>query len=176
LLVGLAASIAAGTTLAVTSGSSVAQAARGEHFRTLPVTAVLPHSDAACARRVTRNHWEPRPENSVANHRVPRSAVPWNNTAGWRYWRAFIGKRDRVTGRFTGTTDEIIQWAACKWGIDEDVVRAVAVQESYWKQALRADVEAGRAHSFGLMQIRHDDASGCPRQGRLSGHGAVHRA
>jgi hypothetical protein len=26
-----------------------------------------------------------------------------------------------------GTTDEIIQWAACKWGIDTDVVRAQAV-------------------------------------------------
>jgi autotransporter family porin len=37
---------------------------------------------------------------------------------------------DRVTGNFTGTTDEIIQWAAHKWGIDEDVVRSVATAES----------------------------------------------
>ena len=29
----------------------------------------------------------------------------------------------RVTGNFTGTTDMILQWAACKWGIDEDIVR-----------------------------------------------------
>ena len=29
-----------------------------------------------------------------------------------------------VTGIFTGTTDDIIQWASCKWGIDEDIIRA----------------------------------------------------
>jgi hypothetical protein len=39
-----------------------------------------------------------------------------------------------VTGGATGTTDELIQWAAWKWGIDEDVLRAVAVQESDWHQ------------------------------------------
>ena len=38
----------------------------------------------------------------------------------------------RVTGNFTGTTDEIIQWAACKWGIDEDIVRAQMAKESWW--------------------------------------------
>jgi hypothetical protein len=40
----------------------------------------------------------------------------------------------RVTGHFTGTTDEIIQWAACKWGISDNVLRAVAVRESSWYQ------------------------------------------
>ena len=42
--------------------------------------------------------------------------------------------RPRVDGAFTGTTDEIIQWAACKWGIDEDIVRAQAAKESYWSR------------------------------------------
>ena len=32
----------------------------------------------------------------------------------------------RVTGNFSGSTDEILQWAACKWGVDEDMVRAQA--------------------------------------------------
>ena len=40
----------------------------------------------------------------------------------------------RVDGNFAGTTDEIIQWAACKWGVDEDYVRAQLVAESYWDQ------------------------------------------
>jgi soluble lytic murein transglycosylase-like protein len=31
---------------------------------------------------------------------------------------------------FRGTTDEIIRWAAWKWGIDEDLLRAVAARES----------------------------------------------
>ena len=45
----------------------------------------------------------------------------------------------RVTGNFTGTTDEILQWAACKWGIDEDLVRAQAAIESWWRQDTKGD-------------------------------------
>ena len=37
-----------------------------------------------------------------------------------------------VSGNFVGSTDEIIQWAAWKWGVDEDVIRSVAVTESDW--------------------------------------------
>jgi len=44
-----------------------------------------------------------------------------------------------VTGAFTGSTDMILRWAACKWGIDEDVVRAEAYEESSWNQSLEAD-------------------------------------
>jgi hypothetical protein len=72
---------------------------------------------------------------------------------------------DRVTGTFTGTTDEIIQWAACKWGFDEDIVRAVAVSESSWDQATVGDVteaaslcpvgyQAPCPQSFGLLQVK----------------------
>ena len=131
-----------------------------EYFGTLRVGSVVPRSDSGCASRVTRNPWEPRPANRRANHSVPSAPVRWNNNRGWTYWRAFIAKRRKVTGNFTGTTDEIIQWAACKWGIDENVIRAAAVQESHWQQAFRGDFENGSHHSFGLMQIRHDDAAG----------------
>ena len=57
---------------------------------------------------------------------------------------------DRIDGQFTGTTDEIIQWGACKWGFDEELVRAVAVAESTWYQSTNGD--AGQ--SFGLLQIK----------------------
>jgi hypothetical protein len=40
----------------------------------------------------------------------------------------------RVDGHYTGTTDMILRWAACKWGIDEDVMRAQAWTESKWNQ------------------------------------------
>jgi hypothetical protein len=40
----------------------------------------------------------------------------------------------RVTGAHVGTTDENIQWAACKWGISDNVLRAIAVRESTWTQ------------------------------------------
>ncbi len=33
-----------------------------------------------------------------------------------------------------GTTDEIIQWAACKWGLPDNFLRAEAYTESTWFQ------------------------------------------
>ena len=55
-----------------------------------------------------------------------------------------------MSGHFVGSTDEIIQWAAWKWGVDEDVIRAVAVTESGWHQ----DAVAGDGITFGLMQVK----------------------
>ena len=55
-----------------------------------------------------------------------------------------------MSGRFRGTTDEIIQWAAHKHGIAENVVRAVAVKESWWRMSTVGD----NGDSFGLMQVR----------------------
>jgi hypothetical protein len=34
-----------------------------------------------------------------------------------------------VDGQYTGTTEMIIRWAACKWGVDEDMIRAQATKE-----------------------------------------------
>ena len=34
-----------------------------------------------------------------------------------------------VDGQYTGTTEMIIRWAACKWGMDEDMIRAQAMTE-----------------------------------------------
>jgi hypothetical protein len=80
---------------------------------------------------------------------------------------------DRVTGDFSGTTDEIIQWAACKWGIDVDIVRAQAANESYWnmtnlgdfgsdptacppKHAIGVDGRRGECpQSVGILQVRY---------------------
>jgi len=45
-----------------------------------------------------------------------------------------------VTGGFVGTTDEIIQWGAAKWGIPVDWVRAQYVKESWWNQTTRGDL------------------------------------
>ncbi len=55
-----------------------------------------------------------------------------------------------VNGRFEGTTDEIIQWSAYKWGLDEDLLRAVAVVESWWRMETVGDA----GDSFGLYQVR----------------------
>jgi hypothetical protein len=47
----------------------------------------------------------------------------------------------RINGDFTGTTAEILRWAACKWGINQDIVFAQAAVESWWRQTTKGDWE-----------------------------------
>ena len=56
---------------------------------------------------------------------------------------------DSVTGNFTGSTDMILRWSACKWGIDEDLVRSQAMAESSWDQSNLGDTDT-RCHSQNL--------------------------
>jgi hypothetical protein len=140
---------------------------RGEHdFVTLPVGAYLP-SGQECAARVRhdqRDQQEPRPENTSANQFVAdRVSMP--------IWKDFTEKANRqfvsrIDGKFTGTTGDILTWGACKWGLDADILKAVAVQESDWRQSTVSDESnnprdcVGGATppcptSFGIMQLKH---------------------
>jgi soluble lytic murein transglycosylase-like protein len=101
-------------------------------------------SDWDAANRVVRSP-EIRWRNNWSNNRTPSD---WE-LQDFRN-RSTMPYKDRVTGRFTGTTDDIIEWAAHKHGVDEDVMRAVARQESYW----RNDTVGDNGDSFGLMQMR----------------------
>ena len=129
-----------------------------DHFETVQVGEPLP-TGAACANRVD-DAPEVRPSNNT-----------YNSTAGTNPHNG----RPLVDGNFTGTTDEILQWAACKWGIDEDIVRAQAVTESYWFQTAGGDLTNNQAdchadlrtttgpcpESIGVLQVRygpHEDA------------------
>ncbi len=114
----------------------------GGHFETLPpgTWRSLP-GDRSCAEQVRRSAWEPRPENYVPNHRVPdRDRVRQAFAARPRATEGAYAPRwdrwllQRVSGQFVGTTDEILQWASCKWGVADDVLRAVALRESGWYQ------------------------------------------
>jgi hypothetical protein len=112
------------------------------YFSTLPPGSwqSLP-SDDACTQRVHRSLWEPRPDNTQPNHRMPDEAqvhaalatrpraVQGAYSARWDQWLL-----PRVTGHFTGTTDEVMQWAACKWGLSDNLLRAIAARESGWYQ------------------------------------------
>ncbi len=149
--------------------STVAHAAAappvGGYFSTLAPGSALP-SDATCAQRVRRSPWEPRPENSVANQRVATSvSVPGFTPEDGGTDRRARQLADRVTGDFKGTTDEIIQWAGCKWGFNDDTIRAQAVSESTWYQSTTgdrtstvSDCPAGYAvpcpQSFGVLQVK----------------------
>ncbi|MCL5999390.1 MAG: hypothetical protein M1546_25505 [Chloroflexi bacterium] len=143
---------------------------QGRYFNTLPTGVALP-SDAQCAAAV-----KPRPETMGIN-------TPYNTKRGsQRLAKNFFSSSDplantriasRVTGNFVGSTDEILQWVACKWGIDEDIVRAQVAVESKWKQvnigdwhsnpnrcppghAPGADGREGVCpESWGLMQVKY---------------------
>jgi hypothetical protein len=109
------------------------------HFRTLPPGAVLP-TGAECARWVLKSKQQPevRPGNWQANH-----------TTGQPVGAHFFPAADkpqanavlapRIDGQFTGTTTEILRWAACKWGINQNVVFAQAAVESWWRQSALGD-------------------------------------
>lgn len=133
-------------------------------FVTLGPGATLP-SDSECAGRVRRSSFEPRPGNGTANHTMPPVGLALPDWTGVDS-RANTKIQSRISGRFTGTTDEIIQWAACKWGLDEDILRAVAVNESWWRQTdgndwsdsatqcAKIGKKAPCAQSYGLMQLK----------------------
>ena len=121
-------------------------------FAALPPGSALP-SEAECVARV-----KPQTENKGVN-------APYNTAPGDQHLASdFFGGSDpranteiatRVTGAFTGTTDEILQWAACKWGIDADIVRAQAAIESWWRQPAKGDwgADPGRCppgHGLGV--------------------------
>src|SRR2546430_6336764 len=130
-----------------------------EQLTILPRGATLP-GKTDCASRVHRSSWEPRPDNYGANHRVPTAQqiatlAPWGPDSG-RDPKADALRR-QITGNFTGTTDEIFQWAACKWGIDANLIRAESVQESSWHQSMRGDWTTDRS----LCPSGSWDGTGC---------------
>jgi hypothetical protein len=121
-----------------TTTAPVSRPAAPVRFKTLPPGATLP-SGNHCAAWVRA--W-PLPErkgmNRAANlatgHRLapdffdPGATSPQANRLA-----------ARVDGAFTGTTEQILRWAACKWGVDEDLVRAQAAVESWWRQTTKGD-------------------------------------
>jgi autotransporter family porin len=123
------------TTTSVAASTTTAAPPTGK-FVTLAPSSQLP-TDEECAARVRRAP-ENRPGNDVPNHT--------RGVAGLQPADPYLF--DRVTGNFTGTTDEIIQWASCKWGFDEDVIRAQTAIESWWHQEAKGD--------------RTSDAAACP--------------
>jgi hypothetical protein len=158
-----------------------ARAQSNYHFPALPPHAALP-SGAQCAVAASNgSSWEPRPENSAANHSVPTFVELVSfHLAPIKGSFAPISDFLRVDGKFTGTTDQILRWGACKWGIDEDVVRAQAVVESDWHQSRASDASHDPTQcppgtgfpgawdgttcqqSYGIMQMKFVDFGGWP--------------
>lgn len=155
------------TTTTTSTTTTTTSQSTGSTFKTLAPGSTLP-SGADCAVRVRRSAWEPRPANYTANHTRGSSGAAIdgaNSTFNSRY-------ASRIDGNFVGTTDEILQWGACKWGFDEDITRARAIQESYWRQSQLGDsssssttcAKIGKSapcwQSYGILQVKgtvHED-------------------
>jgi hypothetical protein len=110
------------------------------YFHTLPPGAKLP-TGTQCATWVRAR---PAAENKGMNRR-------YNHTDGHYVGRQFLAGdkpqadrllAPRINGHFTGTTKEILRWAACKWGIDQNLVFAQAAVESWWRQTTKGDWES----------------------------------
>ena len=133
ILISIGSSVGAGAASALPA--AIPNASGPVHV--VPVGGELP-GEAECADRVVPTA-ENRPEN-----------VPFNSTRG----TSPNDENPRVTGNFVGTTDEIIQWAACKWGMDPTWARNQAALESFWIHTTVADFATDPAvclpgHSIG---------------------------
>lgn len=115
-----------------------------------------PLSDAAAAALVTRQP-EIRPDNSRSytlggrRYPAPNFYVPSRGQLeAFRNARTNAGQTnvefnpyyqyvDGREGISHPSTDDLIQWAAHKWGIPEDWLRAEYIRESYWNQYMLGD-------------------------------------
>jgi autotransporter family porin len=168
---------------AAAAASGEARSGRGSDvtFATMPPGSALP-SDERCAGEAkagSEDAQETVPVNIPFNHvRSDQRLPPGFFAPGSGDPREDTQIAARVTGAFTGTTGQILRWAACKWGIDERVVRAQAKVESSWRQTkhgdwtddprqcapdhgLGVDGRDGQCpESFGLLQVRYAYFSG----------------
>ncbi|HWJ41212.1 MAG TPA: Ig-like domain-containing protein [Candidatus Limnocylindrales bacterium] len=126
------------------------------YYSLLPKGSTLP-TDSQCAAGVAGDKWDPRPANAVPNSIMPTAsemATYKSNVAGGEGGApgSFLQRAD---GQFTGGTDAILKWASCKWGFDENVTRATAVNETHWRQTELGDV--GNGISLGILQVKSRD-------------------
>lgn len=91
---------------------------------------------------------EVRPGNATANAAGPVRTDPALFFGDERF-RPYY---DRVDGDHTGTTAEILRWAAAKWGFDQlgapDLAQAMAVVETWWHQE-----HVGAHGELGILQV-----------------------
>ena len=115
--------------------SPTATSTPGGHLGNLPPGATLP-GDPACANLANQSNF---PETTAEN---ANDGTGWNaNNQIWTTPSYFYNNAGRnglapasdfaaVDGNYAGTTQDIIRWAACKWGVDEDWAYAETAQET----------------------------------------------
>ncbi|GEM_PF-880039 len=108
------------------------------HLSNLGPKALLP-SESTCATLANQSNF---PETNPAN---VNDGTGWDyNNQVWTTPSYFYANAGRglapnadfaaVDGKYAGSTQDIIRWAACKWGVDEDWAYAESSQEHGWVQ------------------------------------------
>ncbi|MFZ0680841.1 Ig-like domain-containing protein [Candidatus Binatus sp.] len=136
--------------------ASASSTASPGYYSLLPSGSALP-SDSQCASGVAGDTFEPVPQNAPQNSYMPSASdlSTYVSEASGGEGGAPGSYLTRADGQFTGTTDAILKWASCKWGFDENVTRATAVNETHWRQTELGDV--GNGTSLGILQIKSSD-------------------
>lgn len=144
------------------SSSAPASGGPATDFLTVPPGGKLP-TGAQCARQVRAvPSTEIRPGNGTANYTTGQPVGPGLFPRGDSAQAAALAPL--ISGDFTGTTQQILEWAACKWGINQDVVFAQAAAESSWNQSHVSDWGTDRALCPPGHGLGADGVSGeCPQ-------------
>jgi hypothetical protein len=131
-------------------------AATGRYYSLLPAGSAAP-SGKECTETASGDTFEPVPQNGPENDfKLSESDLAtYKSEASGGEGGAPGSYLIRVDGQFTGSTDAILKWASCKWGFDENVTRATAVNETHWRQTELGDV--GDGTSLGILQIKTRD-------------------
>lgn len=138
----------------------------------------FPRSTSYCASHILLDPWEPSSRGNTP-YLIARDDLPtmgWNDGdprfADWQSEHAWLARRAQIDDHYSNgasdhslTTTEAFSFAACRWGIREDLLRAVAVQESDWQETSVGDtcaapntVSTGHG-SFGIMQMKNLNCS-----------------
>ena len=104
-------------------------------------TTGLPRSLSYCMASIVRDSYDP---NGNAPYNIPRDdlGTGWGDSrfSWWSSFPKWITRRAQIDDHYTyadgcqPTTTEIFSIGACRWGVREDLLRAVAVQESDWHE------------------------------------------
>jgi autotransporter family porin len=156
---------------ATTPGGDATPSPSPIRFVTLAPRAELPDDDT-CAEKVAAAE-ETHPVNASYNATVGSRRLPDDFFDTGSHDSRANDIAARVTGKYTGTTPQILQWTACKWGISERIVRAQAQVESSWRQTMMGDWSSDPSHcapghglgvdgrpgycpeSWGILQVRY---------------------
>ena len=98
---------------------------------------------AACVSRSGENRSQNRAQNARAPTRAELEAFRTAQDSAGRTPGEYNPNFARVTGAAPGyglrSTDDLIEWAAYKWGVPEDLVRGQMFQESGWSMLQKGD-------------------------------------